>query len=170
MIVGNSYRQFALSSDYWQTKTILPDLPLTSTTPYLLGACMVYVNRTTIFVAGGYYNHLEPHRTSTSTYYLNLDTNTWTAGPDLTQARKDLTCSLISKPSQQIVIVGGISGKQGSDLRYLRPGNQFIHCFSLLPSYKNDNISTPLACLRHSARVNQTGLKSTATQPRIKLA
>ena len=116
MIVGNSYRQFALSSDYWQTKTILPDLPLTSPTSHLLGACMVYVNRTTIFVAGGYYDRREPHRTSTSTYYLNLDTNTWTAGPDLTQARKDLTCSLISKPSPQIVIVGGISGKQGSDL------------------------------------------------------
>ena len=49
-------------------------------------------------------------------------------------------------------------------------GNKSKHGFSPLPSYKNDNISTPLACLRHSTRANQTGWKSTPTQPGLKLA
>ena len=37
-------------------------------------------------------------------------------------------------------------------------------------SYENDKSPTPLACLRHPDRVNQTGLKSSPTQPRLKLA
>ena len=37
-------------------------------------------------------------------------------------------------------------------------------------SYENDKFPTPLACLWHPDRVNQNGLKSTATQPRLKLA
>ena len=43
-----------------------------------------------------------------NTWYLNpKDPNNWTRGPNLSQGRSDLTCSLITKPSPQIVIVGG---------------------------------------------------------------
>ena len=41
------------------------------------------------------------------TFYLNLETKQWTRGPDLRQGRAYLTCSLITKPSPKIVIVGG---------------------------------------------------------------
>ena len=45
------------------------------------------------------------------TWYLHLDTNPkkWTPGPHLGQARSGLTCSLITDPSPQIVIVGGVT-------------------------------------------------------------
>ena len=44
-----------------------------------------------------------------STWYLHLDSNPqeWTRGPDLSEARYDLTCSFIAQPFPQIVIVGG---------------------------------------------------------------
>merc|ERR1719150_3086597 len=45
---------------------------------------------------------------TTNTWYLNLnDPMTWTSGPELSQGRGYLSCSLISWPSPQIVIVGG---------------------------------------------------------------
>ena len=45
-----------------------------------------------------------------STWYINPnDPKKWTRGPNLSQGRSDLTCSLITKPSPQIVIVGGYS-------------------------------------------------------------
>ena len=49
-------------------------------------------------------------------------------------------------------------------------GKEYNLISFFLASYKNDDSPTPLACLRHSVRVNQTGLKSTPTQPRLKLA
>ena len=45
------------------------------------------------------------------TWYLNLDDQEWTRGPDLpllTPPATDLACSLISKPSRRVVITGGI--------------------------------------------------------------
>ena len=44
-----------------------------------------------------------------TTWYVNLNSKKWIRGPDLSQGRSDLTCSLITKPSKQIVIVGGFT-------------------------------------------------------------
>ena len=45
-----------------------------------------------------------------STWYINPnDPKKLTRGPNLSQGRSDLTCSLITKPSPQIVIAGGYS-------------------------------------------------------------
>ena len=40
------------SDDYGQTKTDLPDVPING--PYLVGACLVIINATTVWMAGGY--------------------------------------------------------------------------------------------------------------------
>ena len=52
-----------------------------------------------------------------STWYLHLDSNPqeWTRGPDLSEARGDLTCSFIAEPFPQIVIVGGKQNDTKSD-------------------------------------------------------
>ena len=56
------------------------------------------------------------------TWYLNLDGDNWTPGPKMTQGREDLTCSLVTKPSHQIVLVGGNIGKRtGIQIHYLVP-------------------------------------------------
>ena len=52
----------------------------------------------------------------TDTWYLNLDTKTWTRGPNLSQGRSSLSCSLINKPSPQIVIAGGMGTTGPSDV------------------------------------------------------
>ena len=43
------------------------------------------------------------------TWLLDLDSNpmAWTRGPDMSTGREALTCSFITDPSPQIVIVGG---------------------------------------------------------------
>ena len=58
-------------------------------------------------------------------------------------------------------------------LHMIWAGKQYIlisFFLGILASYKNVDSPTALACLRHPVRVNQTGLKSTPTQPRLKLA
>merc|ERR1719493_181705 len=107
-----------LITDYGQTITKLPDYPIESIMQtngkqvdrYSRwdNGCAVIINTTTVFFAGGKTAragvdsiHLK------ETFYLNLDTKEWTRGPDLSVARYTLTCSLISKPFPQIVIVGG---------------------------------------------------------------
>ena len=96
------------STDYGQTQTTLA-----SSVPYaqqagkswISGACVVIVNATTIFMAGGYSgnNHYP------DTYYLDIDSKTWTEGPSLSQKRQHLSCNLITKPFRGIVIIGGES-------------------------------------------------------------
>ena len=45
------------------------------------------------------------------------------------------------------------------------PIHRLSPLFLLSPSYKNAISPTPLACLKHAARVNQTGMKLQPTQP-----
>ena len=52
-----------------------------------------------LYISGG--------ETFKNTYYLNLDNKQWIRGPDMTRTRYTFTCSLITKPTPQIVIVGG---------------------------------------------------------------
>lgn len=105
---GLNTRNVDWSTDYGQTKTSI-EIP----GDYRPGgdlsyACAAIVNTTTVFLAGG----ASPHYTVLSkTYYLNLDTNTWTRGPDLSQARKGLSCSLMTEPFLGVVMIGG--EKQG---------------------------------------------------------
>lgn len=111
LIVASGYyprtKKVELSTDL-QTKTSLPDIPYGCN--FLADACFVIVNKTTVFLGGGkgdqgcspYYGiHNE-------TYFLNLETKQWTRGPDLDVRRYQLSCSLVTKPFPQIVMVGGI--------------------------------------------------------------
>ena len=50
--MAQSSRSMALSKDYGQTKTSLPNLPEIGSD--LHDACVVSVNKSTIFLAGGY--------------------------------------------------------------------------------------------------------------------
>ena len=63
-------------------------------------ACMVFVNASTIFMAGG-------DNAPKETYYLNLETKEWTDGPKMSVERQKHTCSYVSKPIRRVVIVGG---------------------------------------------------------------
>ena len=103
-----------LSTDYGQTKTSLGDYGIKSISPETTSwsdGCVVIVNTTTVFFAGGY---ATPYRKTFSgedylnvTFFLNINTKQWTRGPALTFGRSALTCSLITKPFPQIVIVDG---------------------------------------------------------------
>ena len=42
-----------------------------------------------------------------NTVFLNIDTKTWTSGPDMSVARSKLTCNLVNKPFLGIVLIGG---------------------------------------------------------------
>ena len=47
-------KKVELSTDYGYTKRSLPDLPYGLSSSYLTRACLVIINTTTVFVAGGY--------------------------------------------------------------------------------------------------------------------
>merc|ERR1712117_543668 len=99
------------TDDHGQTMTNLPDYPIKSIYPgaaHWQQGCVVIVNKTTAFFAGGI-SHFSDFRLwdLKETFYLNMDTKKYTRGPDLTLGVHAFTCSLISKPFPQIVIVGG---------------------------------------------------------------
>lgn len=100
-------KKVEMSTDYGQTKTSLGDLP--EGCNFVSHACMIIVNKTTVWVGGGntasgcYPNGGFIQKT----HFLNLVTKQWTPGPDLTVPRQQFSCSLVTKPSPQIVIVGG---------------------------------------------------------------
>jgi len=98
-----------LSTDYGQTKTTIAEYPR-SAAKFWSNGCMVIVNTTTVFFAGGLSGEGQGLALN-DTYYLNIDTKQWTQGPDLTLARSYLTCSLITKPFPQIVIVDGYADR-----------------------------------------------------------
>ena len=105
-----------LITDYGQTITKLPDYPIESIMQAngkqvdrysrWANGCAVIINKTTVFFAGGRTSGLDNNYLK-ETFYLNLETKEWTRGPDLSLGRHTLTCSLISKPFPQIVIVDG---------------------------------------------------------------
>ena len=67
---------------------------------------MVIVNSTTLLFAGGLWGNGQ-NEGYADTAYLNVDSNTWTDGPDMSEARGQLTCNLVTKPFLGIVIIGG---------------------------------------------------------------
>ena len=66
---------------------------------------MVIVNATTVLFAGG--QQKDNRFGAIYTYYLNVDTKTWTRGPDLSLGRFGLSCNLITEPYLGVVIIGG---------------------------------------------------------------
>jgi len=106
-------KEVELSTDYGQTKTSLGVIPYASAYGVLKGACVVIVNKTTVFLAGG---RADGEKESTDTYYLNIDTKQWTQGPDMTVKRCWFSCSLITKPFPQIVIVAGYGAGRAVDI------------------------------------------------------
>jgi len=105
-----------LITDYGKTITKLPDYPIESIMQAngkqvdrysrWANGCAVIINKTTVFFAGGRTSGLDNNYLK-ETFYLNLETKEWTRGPDMSLGRHTLTCSLISKPFPQIVIVDG---------------------------------------------------------------
>ena len=100
------------------------------------GACLVIVDDETVFYAGGYTSKnmrtvlkkkllyivhfftADNARLYANTAFLNLTSQEWTSGPQMTTARWGHTCSLITKTNgdKEIVIVGGRSHtSSGSD-------------------------------------------------------
>merc|ERR1712117_124056 len=99
-------KKVELSTDYGQTKTHISDIPTDyADTSQLILACVVIVNKTTLFMAGGYGS--SDHQVALrATYFLNMDTKQWTKGPRMDQ-RHEHTCNLITEPFPQIIIVAG---------------------------------------------------------------
>ena len=74
--------------------------------PALLKAhCAVFLDNTTLMVIGGY----KFPRSYSDTYFFDLDSNSWSSGPSLTEERSYHTCNLITdcEGSQHVVVVGG---------------------------------------------------------------
>ena len=68
--------------------------------------CMVKVNTTTVMIIGGYSNS----SSSPSTFYFNVDSETWIEGPPLNIARRFHSCGLIRKTGKSsIIVIGGIT-------------------------------------------------------------
>ena len=112
-------RTVHISTDHGRTYSLLTNLPYGSY--YVQGACILIVNETTLFVAGGKeYNYEQA-----LTYFFNLNTNSWVRGPDLTERKQYHTCSLVTQPdgTRDVVVVGGYraySDRYQSDCYYQR--------------------------------------------------
>ena len=105
-----------LSTDYGQTKESLGNLPYGC--DWLSSGCMIILNKTTVFLAGGQGGCSSGSWSSAGlreTYYLNIVTGQWTEGPLLSEGRRYHQCGLLNKPSPQIVVVGGINQNSWTD-------------------------------------------------------
>ena len=71
----------------------------------LKGHCAVLLDNTTLMIIGGY----KFPTSLAATYFLDLDANSWSSGPSMTDERSYHTCNLITdcEGSQHIVVVGG---------------------------------------------------------------
>ena len=71
LIVAESTGTVQLITDYGQTKTSLPNLPSEKSKFY---ACMVFVNRTTVFLAGGQseYQHTASFPAGADDYIIKI--------------------------------------------------------------------------------------------------
>ena len=98
-----------MSTDYGQTKTTFPNLPYGG----IQYGCVVIVNETTAFVAGGYGSSYD--NCFSDTFYLNLETKAWSRGPSLSDKRVLMSCNLITKPYRGIVIIGGENKEGGTN-------------------------------------------------------
>ena len=69
------------------------------------GHCVVFLDNNTLMVIGGY-NF--PNAVS-ETYFLDIPSNVWTAGPPLITTRAYHTCNVITdcEDKRQVVVVGG---------------------------------------------------------------
>ena len=75
------------------------------------GHCAVFLNNSTVMVIGGYYYPLSYKHT----YFYDLDTDTWTKGPDMTVHRSYHTCNVITDcdGNQKVVVVAGVGNGGG---------------------------------------------------------
>ena len=93
----------------------------------VVGACMVIIDATTVFIAGGYHGrchsnfriHPKPapniicfwciagRNSFCDTWFLDLTDNTWTQGPDMTTCRHHQTCTLLEDTNEIVIIAGG---------------------------------------------------------------
>lgn len=78
-------------------------------TPFkgLYGACLVMVDDSTLLMIGG---RNGANNLYCNTAYLNLTSNSWTSGPQLSVCRRHATCNLITNSSsgqREVVVVGG---------------------------------------------------------------
>jgi len=95
----------------WETKNTT-DLPSA-----VWGHCIVKINSTTLFAIGGAQekDYDAPYRffDVKNTYFYNAEINKWTPGPNLTVARKSLSCGLLkwinpeSNLLEKIVVASG---------------------------------------------------------------
>ena len=93
-----------LSTDFGQSHTALTDIPYGSS--YVYGGCVVIVDTTTAFLAGGLSGQYHKE-----TFSLNLNNKQWTQRPDMRYAKRYHTCSLATHGNgiKEVVIVGGYS-------------------------------------------------------------
>ena len=101
---GNpSSKSVHISTDFGRSYSFLTNLPYGSS--YVYGACLLIVNSTTLFVAGGRDRSYD----QSYSYFFNLTSSSWLRGPSLAQGKKHHTCSLVTQPdgTRDIVVVGG---------------------------------------------------------------
>ena len=102
---GNSpsSKSVHISKDFGRSYSFLTNVPYGSS--YVYGACLLIVNATTLFVAGGRDSNYEQDYS----YFFNLNTNAWARGPGLAEQKRYHTCSLVTQPdgTRDVVVVGG---------------------------------------------------------------
>ena len=78
----------------------------------LKGHCAVMLHNTTLMVIGGYRFPLS----YAATYILDLDANSWSSGPPLTDERSYHTSNLVTdcEGSRHVVVVGGTGTALGT--------------------------------------------------------
>ena len=91
------------SSDSGRTFHELADVPIAS-----FGACGIMADNNTYMHIGG--TDVFSATSFNSTYILDLSANTWSTGPQMSQARTFFSCNLIERCGRkEIVVMGGMS-------------------------------------------------------------
>merc|ERR1711974_393563 len=103
-----------ISRDYGKTVETLSNIPYASGCSYLRSGCLVIVNTTTVFVAGGLTPGQCGQKNKRDTYFYNMEKDTWTRGPYLRIGKFEHTCKLVTHDdgTRDVVIMGGYTWPQ----------------------------------------------------------
>ena len=74
-----------------------PDLPYG-----LSGACIAAINESTLILVGGYSN--EPADSIRKSWYFDIESETWSEGPEMKNDHKSHSCGVFDGPNGRIVV------------------------------------------------------------------